>query len=93
MAFGQVLGTVGAIIPETDTLFETDLLAKQHPDLILETGPRSSHARSLHTLREINTLRAVAESSNSRALELEEETRRDALTGVTTRVSGSSPGS
>lgn len=42
--------------------------------------------RSLHALREINTLRAVAESSNSRALELEEETRRDALTGVYNRA-------
>jgi diguanylate cyclase (GGDEF)-like protein len=42
--------------------------------------------RSLHALREINTLRAVAETSNSRALELEEETRRDALTGAYNRA-------
>jgi diguanylate cyclase (GGDEF)-like protein len=42
--------------------------------------------RSLHALREINTLRAVAESSNSRALELEEETRRDAMTGIFNRA-------
>src|SRR5260370_18485357 len=42
--------------------------------------------RSLHALREINTLRAAAQSSSSRALELEEETRRDALTGVYNRI-------
>lgn len=86
MAFGQVLGTVGAMIPETDAIFETDLLAKQHPELILEQAREVLMLRSLHALREINTLRAVAESSNSRALELEEETRRDALTGVYNRA-------
>src|SRR6202044_4033890 len=35
---------------------------------------------------ELNTLRAVAESSTSRTLELEEETRRDAMTGVYNRA-------
>jgi diguanylate cyclase (GGDEF)-like protein len=86
MAFGQVLGTVGAMIPETDAIFETDLLAKQHPDLILEQAREVLMLRNLNALQEINTLRAVAESSNSRALELEEETRRDALTGVYNRA-------
>ena len=42
--------------------------------------------RNLIALREINTLRAVAESSTSRTLELEEETRRDAMTGVYNRA-------
>jgi diguanylate cyclase (GGDEF)-like protein len=42
--------------------------------------------RNLFALREINTLRAVAEISNSRTLELEEETRRDAMTGVYNRA-------
>ncbi len=86
MAFGQVLATVGAMIPETEAIFETDLLAKQHPELILEQAREVLMLRSLTALREINTLRAVAESSNSRALELEEEARRDALTGVYNRA-------
>jgi len=86
MAFGQVLATVSAMIPETEAIFETDLLAEQHPELILEQAREVLMLRSLHALREINTLRAVAESSNSRALELEEETRRDALTGVYNRA-------
>jgi diguanylate cyclase (GGDEF)-like protein len=85
MAFGQVLGTVGAMIPETEAIFETDLLAKQHPELILEHAREVLMLRSLHALREINALRAVAESS-SRTRELEEETRRDALTGVYNRA-------
>jgi len=86
MAFGQVLGTIGAMIPETEAIFETDLLARQHPELILEQAREVLMLRSLHALREINTLRAAAESSSSRVLELEEETRRDTLTGVYNRV-------
>ena len=86
MAFGQVLGTVGAMIPETEAIFETDLVARQHPDLILEQARDVLMLRSLHALREINTLRAVAESSTTRTLELEEETRRDAMTGVYNRA-------
>jgi diguanylate cyclase (GGDEF)-like protein len=86
MAFGQVLGTIGAMIPETEAIFECAPLAKQHPELILEQAREVLMLRSLHALREINTLRAVAETSTSRALELEEETRRDALTGVYNRA-------
>jgi diguanylate cyclase (GGDEF)-like protein len=86
MSFGQVLGTIGAMIPETEAIFETDLLARQHPELILEQAREVLMLRSLHALREINTLRAAAESSSSRVLELEEETRRDTLTGVYNRA-------
>ena len=67
MAFGQVLGTIGSMLPETEAIFETDLLTKQHPELILEQAREALMLRSLHALREINTLRAVAEISNSRA--------------------------
>jgi diguanylate cyclase (GGDEF)-like protein len=86
MAFGQVLGTIGAMIPETDALFEADLLSKQHPELILEQARDVLMLRSLHTLREINTLRVAVEDTSSRALELEEVTRRDELTGVYNRA-------
>ncbi|MDP9013852.1 MAG: GGDEF domain-containing protein [Pseudomonadota bacterium] len=86
VAFGQVLGTVGAMIPETEAIFESQPLAKQHPELILEQAREALMLRGLHALREINTLRAAAESSNARALELEEQTRRDALTGAYNRA-------
>lgn len=85
-AFGQVLGTIGSMLPETEAIFETDSLSEQHPELILEQAREALMIRNLHALREINTLRAVAEISNSRALELEEETRRDAMTGVYNRA-------
>ena len=86
MAFGQVLGTIGSMLPETEAIFETDLLAKQHPELILEQAREVLMLRNLHALREINTLRAAAEARTARTLELEEETRRDAMTGVYNRA-------
>jgi diguanylate cyclase (GGDEF)-like protein len=86
MAFGQVLGTIGAMIPETEAIFEADLLARQHPELILEQAREVLMLRNLHTLREINTLRTVRDDAPARTLELEEETRRDELTGVYTRA-------
>jgi diguanylate cyclase (GGDEF)-like protein len=86
MAFGQVLGTIGAMIPETEAIFDADLLGSQNAELILEQAREVLMIRSLHALREINSLKVVAESSSTRALELEEETRRDALTGVYNRA-------
>jgi diguanylate cyclase (GGDEF)-like protein len=81
-----VLATIGSVLPETEALFEMDLLSQQHPELILEQAREALMLRNLIALHEINTLRAVAESSTSRTLELEEETRRDAMTGVYNRA-------
>src|SRR6202790_480836 len=86
MAFGQVLGTVGAMIPETEAIFDADILARQHPELILEQAREVLMLRSLHALREINTLRSAPGGGPPRALELEEQTRRDELTGVYNRA-------
>ncbi len=86
MAFGQVLGTIGSMIPETEAIFEAELLSKQHPDLILEQARDVLMLRSLHALREINTLRTTVEQVQARAPDLGEETRRDTLTGVYNRV-------
>jgi diguanylate cyclase (GGDEF)-like protein len=86
MAFGQVLGTIGAMIPETEAIFDAELLSKQHPELILEQAREVLMLRSLHALREINTLRASTDAAAAPGLELEEETRRDPLTGVYNRA-------
>ena len=74
------------MIPETEAIFDAELLSTQHPELILEQAREVLMLRSMHALREINTLRAAAETSSSRVLELEEETRRDVLTGIYNRA-------
>ncbi len=85
-AFGQVLGSIGAIIPETEVIFDADLVSPQSAESILDHAREVLMIRSLQVLRDINTLKAAAETSSSRALELEEEARRDALTGVYNRA-------
>jgi len=86
MAFGQVLGTIGAMIPETEAIFDAESLARQHPELILEQARDVLMLRSLHALREINTLRVAVENTSARVIKVEEETRRDSLTGVYNRA-------
>jgi len=86
MAFGQVLATVGSMIPETEAIFESETLAAKHPELIIEQAREVLMLRSLNALRDINASRTMADDSSGRALELEEEMRRDSLTGVYNRA-------
>lgn len=82
-AFGGVIQRISELIPETESAFETDILPE--PDAILEQAREILMVRNLHTLREVNSLRVTADSLSARAMELEAETRRDALTGVFNR--------
>jgi diguanylate cyclase (GGDEF)-like protein len=85
-AFGQVLATIGAIIPETEAIFGATLVSKQDADLILEQAREVLLVRSLQALRDINSFKDVAERSYSRTLDLEEENKRDTLTGSYNRA-------
>ncbi len=85
LAFGQVLGTVGAMIPETDAIFEADVLGKQSPEAILEQAREILMLRNLQALREINTLRSAAVDMSVPVDETQERARRDELTGVYNR--------
>ena len=85
-AFGQVLGTIGSIIPETESIFDADIVSRQSAESMLDHAREVLMIRSLQVLHDINTLKAAAETSSTRALELEEEARRDALTGVYNRA-------
>ena len=84
--FGKVLATVSALVPETEKLFDTEILGATDPDAIIEQAREILMVRNLQTLREANTLRTAGELLSTRALELEEETRRDPLTGVYNRA-------
>jgi diguanylate cyclase (GGDEF)-like protein len=84
-AFGALLATVSALVPETEKLFDAEILGGTDPDVIIEQAREILMVRSLQTLREASSLRNNADQLSTRALELEEETRRDALTGVYNR--------
>ncbi|MGH8265184.1 MAG: sensor domain-containing diguanylate cyclase, partial [Steroidobacterales bacterium] len=84
-AFGKLLAAVGALVPETEKLFDAEILGATDPDMIIEQAREILLVRNLQTLREASSLRNSADHLSTRALELEEETRRDALTGVYNR--------
>ncbi len=85
-AFAEVLTTIGAIIPETEALFEASLLSKHEAEAMLDQAREVLMIRSLQVLQDINSLKAVTEKSFARTLDLEEENRRDPLTGVYNRT-------
>ncbi len=85
-AFSGVLDTIGAIIPETEALFDVEVLSRNKAETILDEAREVLLHRTLTTLEELNTLKAVAEISTSRALELEKVNQRDSLTGLYNRT-------
>jgi diguanylate cyclase (GGDEF)-like protein len=82
--FGQVIQRVSSLVPETEAIYETDLLGE--PESIVDQAREVLMIRNLHAMHEIGQLRDAADSLTERARELEEESRRDALTGVYNRT-------
>ncbi len=80
---GRVFERIAALIPQMETLFETDMVAD--PETLSEHAREILMLRNLTTLNEVKTLRAKTELLSARASELEADTRRDALTGLFNR--------
>jgi diguanylate cyclase (GGDEF)-like protein len=85
-AFSGVLETIAAIIPETEAMFDADVMSRHKAEMILDEAREVLMIRTLNALQEVSNLKAQAEHSTSRALELEQENRRDALTGIYNRA-------
>jgi PleD family two-component response regulator len=82
--FGRVIQRVSSLVPETEAIYETEIIGD--PDSIVEQAREVLMIRNLHTLQEMGTLRDTADSMSERARELEEESRRDPLTGAYNRA-------
>jgi diguanylate cyclase (GGDEF)-like protein len=74
------------MIPETEELFDSQSLAAEHPELIIEQAREVLLLRSLNALRELAKTHAAPAGEASPSPDLEEETRRDPLTGVYNRA-------
>jgi diguanylate cyclase (GGDEF)-like protein len=81
--FGEVIARISALIPETEALFDTSILAD--PEVVVDQAREILMIRNLHVLREVNTLRLATDSLTARVIELEAETQRDPLTGAFNR--------
>ena len=82
---GELLEEISVLIPEAETLFETQILAEGGADRIMEEAREVLMLRSLHALQTVDSLQGQAVSLENRTKELEESSRRDALTGLYNR--------
>jgi len=84
-AVRHTLDVVAAQLPEMESLFEVDLGDAGLIESILDEAKEAQALRNLELVREVSEMHHSKESLESRTRELEERSRRDALTTVFNR--------
>ena len=82
---GRVVERVTELTPDLGRLFETTLLSAEDAIALTEQAQELLAARSVQSLQKIDSLEHAAHSLAARSAELEDATRRDALTGAYNR--------
>lgn len=85
-ALADVLESIAGELRETAALFDINLGDPSVVESILDQAKEILMLRNLQTMQESQDLHKAAESLESRTRELEEETRRDKLTGLFNRA-------
>lgn len=83
--FNGVVAHILKLIPETEELYETSLLAGDDAENLLAEARELLAVRNIHALQEVSTLQATTSVLMTRTEEAEDSGRRDALTGVLNR--------
>ena len=83
--FSEILGDIAAGIPEIAKLFEAPLPTAQETTLILDQARTLLVSYNLRLLEQCEQARRQVVSISERSLQLEEENRRDPLTGLFNR--------
>jgi len=83
--FGNVVEHILKLIPETEELYETSLIASEDAENLLAEARELLAVRNLHALQEVSALQATTSVLLSRTEEAEDSSRRDALTGALNR--------
>jgi diguanylate cyclase (GGDEF)-like protein len=84
--FNAVVGHIMTLIPETEALYETSLIAPEDAENLLAEARELLAVRNLHALQEVSALQATTAVLLTRTEEAEDSSRRDALTGVLNRA-------
>ena len=82
---GELLEEISVLIPEAEAVFDTKILAEGGTDRIMDEAREVLMLRSLHALQTVDSLQGQAVTLENRTKELEESSRRDALTGLYNR--------
>lgn len=80
----DVVAHILKLIPETEELYETALIAPEDADNVLAEARELLAVRNLHALQEVSALQATTSVLLSRTEEAEDSSRRD-VTGVLNR--------
>jgi len=83
---GVAMEHIVAQLPEIERLYDASLTDPEACAAILEQAREMLLMRNLHTVQQLNTLQRVTADFAARTVELEEQHRRDPLTGVFNRT-------
>ena len=83
---GELLAEIGLMIPNAESVFETQILSTAGSEEILEEAREALMLRNLQALKTLDVLRSSAESLEQRTRRLEESNKRDPLTNVYNRA-------
>lgn len=81
-ALAAAMASIVSEIPEIERLFDTALIPAESANSILENARELLTIRNLQALEQVNSLQETTEHLEARAVELEDQQKRDALTGV-----------
>ncbi len=84
-ALGEMLMEMTELIPDAESVFETQILIKNSPTAILDEAKEVLMIRSLAALQKVDDLEDHNASLEDRTRELEEVSKRDTLTGLFNR--------
>jgi diguanylate cyclase (GGDEF)-like protein len=83
---GELLAEIGKMIPDAETIFETEILSASRSEEILEEAREALMLRNLQALQAVDQLKTSAESLEERTKRLEESNKRDPLTNLFNRA-------
>ena len=83
---GELLAEIGRMIPDAESIFETEILSATRSETILAEAREALMLRNLQALRDVDQLKTNAESLEERTRRLEESNKRDPLTNLFNRA-------
>lgn len=84
--FMEILERVLKLIPEAEELYETSILDPADAEILIEQARELLTVRNLHAMQDVQALQETAAVLMSRTEELQDASRRDALTGTLNRM-------
>jgi diguanylate cyclase (GGDEF)-like protein len=83
---GELLAEISKMIPDAESIFDTQILSPEVADRILEEAREALMLRNLQALQVVDNLKTATESLEQRTRRLEDSNKRDPLTNLFNRA-------